>query len=289
MNALQEHISHPDRSFRVLRLEQEAFRGGRHRHRQLELTWIQRGSGLRFVGDSVQAYAPGDMVLLGPHLPHAWVSGASASEGSGSNGAPHAATVLQFPPDLLQSAAAPELAPLRTLELRARRGLRVDDPDAHQALRQRLEALPGDAGLAGLAALLGLLDLLVKHAAGMVPLASPGTARQGAATADGDRRVARVIDWVQQHLAEDLTVQAAARLVHVSPAAFSRFFRRELGKSFTQYVNDLRCSEACLRLRHSDKPVAAIAHDCGFATLSHFNRQFKLRLGCAPRDVRRRA
>ena len=81
-------------------------------------------------------------------------------------------------------------------------------------------------------------------------------------------------------------MEAAARLVHVSPAAFSRYFRREVGKSFTRYVNDMRCSEACLRLRGSNKAVAVIAHECGFATLSNFNRQFRVRTGLTPRDFR---
>ena len=62
-----------------------------------------------------------------------------------------------------------------------------------------------------------------------------------------------------------------------------------MGKAFTEYVNDLRCSEAGLRLRSSDKAVALIAHECGFETLSHFNRQFKLRMGLTPREFRRGA
>jgi AraC-like DNA-binding protein len=102
-----------------------------------------------------------------------------------------------------------------------------------------------------------------------------------------DRRIARVIDWVHRHYARALTVEAAARLVHISPAAFSRFFSREVGKTFTQYINDVRCSEACIRLRSSDKPVALIAQECGFDTMSHFNRQFRARTGASPLAYRR--
>jgi len=279
MNIVREHITHPDRAYRVLRLEQRAFRGGRHRHRQLELTWVEHGSGLRCVGDSVQPYTAGDMVLLGAQLPHAWLSADSGAQNL------QAATVLQFPPELLDMPALPELAPARALADRAGRGLRVDGA-ARRAVAAVLKDLPARQGLAGVAALLQVLDLLAQHADSLVPLASPAAAGRGTATDEQDRRVARVVQWVQRHLASELTVDAAARLVHVSPAAFSRFFSREMGKGFTQYVNDVRCGQACLSLRDSDQPVARIAQACGFATLSHFNRQFKQRTGLSPREFR---
>jgi AraC-like DNA-binding protein len=82
-------------------------------------------------------------------------------------------------------------------------------------------------------------------------------------------------------------MEDAAAQVHVSPAAFSRFFRRSLGKTFTEYVNDLRCAEAANQLRRSDKPIAALAQDCGFSTLSHFNKQFLLRYEQTPRHYRK--
>jgi len=95
-----------------------------------------------------------------------------------------------------------------------------------------------------------------------------------------------VIDCLQRHLTDELRVDDAARLAHVTPAAFSRWFRREVGKTFIQYINDLRFGAACVQLRQSDRPIATIAADCGFATMSHFNRQFRLRAGMTPREYR---
>jgi AraC-like DNA-binding protein len=60
------------------------------------------------------------------------------------------------------------------------------------------------------------------------------------------------------------------------------------GKSFTEYINDIRCGETCLLLRSTDKPVSMIATECGFETLSHFNRQFRQRFGVSPREFRSR-
>jgi AraC-like DNA-binding protein len=281
VNVIHEHIAHPESSYRLLHLELDAFGGGRHRHRQFELTWIESGTGLRFVGDSVQPYEAGDLVILGPDLPHAWLS-APGEPGQRCQ----AATVLQFPPELLSPVHLPEMAGMQDVIDAARRGLRVEgsgQADVTGALRRAR----GAHGLAGLAAVLDVLACLARHRASMTPLASAASGVHAAGSAEHDRRIARVIDWVHHNLAQELTVDHAARLVHISPAAFSRFFSREVGRSFTTYINDLRCSEASLMLRATGKPVAVIAQECGFATLSNFNRQFKLRQGSTPRSLRR--
>jgi AraC-like DNA-binding protein len=96
----------------------------------------------------------------------------------------------------------------------------------------------------------------------------------------------RVLNWIEAHLADELLVDEAAAVAHVSPAAFGRFFRREVGKTFTAYVNDARCGWAALRLIQSREPIAQIAQACGFPTLSNFGEQFHRRYGMAPRDFR---
>jgi AraC-like DNA-binding protein len=280
MNIIQEHITHPHQSFRVLRLELGSFRAPRHRHHHVELTWIEDSAGLRIVGDSVQPFAPGDLVLLGPNLPHAWISARHKGRRR------HVATVLQFAPEVLDATHLPELASTRALLESASRGLQVEEP-ARSAVTEALTRMRNSTGLSGLATLIEVLALLVQHRSDLVPLASKVMGAANSSKPEQDRRIARVIDWVHRHYARALTVEAAARLVHISPAAFSRFFSREVGKTFTQYINDVRCSEACIRLRSSDKPVALIAQECGFDTMSHFNRQFRARTGASPLAYRR--
>ena len=276
MRIAQEHVTHPDRAFRLLRFDLDAFRTQRHRHAQLELTWIEAGAGVRFVGDSAEPFEPGDLVLLGPDVPHAWVS---SQGGAGRS----VATVLQFPLALLEQALLPELLALRPMAERARLGLRVSGA-AHAGITQVLQALPQADALGRLAGLVRVLQQLAAHPQDLHTVATsamPTTADAGRA-----RRIDRVTDWVHRHLADDLQVQDAARVAHVSPAAFSRFFRRETGKTWSAYVNDVRCSQACVALRQSAKPVAHIALDCGYRTLSHFNRVFRARFGVTPSAYR---
>lgn len=280
MRVMQEHIIHADRSFRLLRLDQHAFTNPRHRHAHLELTWIERGVGMRFVGNHVAPFACGDLVLIGPHLPHTWLS---AREGQVRD---CRVTVLQVAPELLFHSGVPELAGLGTLAAAAACGLRITGP-AHTALTDALLRLDAASSeLERFAVLVAILASLCEYRAGFTPLAT-GTRSGAGRGAEQGRRIDRVLDWIDGHFDHPLTVGAAAGLVHVTPSAFSRYFRREVGKGFAAYINDVRCSEACLLLAGSDRTVAAVAQACGFDTLSNFNRQFRRRHGLSPGEYRR--
>lgn len=281
MRVSKEQVSHPDRAFRFMHFETERFRGERHRHRQLELTWIEAGIGLRFVGDDASPFAAGDLVLLGSNVAHSWVSSKRRIA------AKAAATVLQFAPELLELPQMPELAALGPLAARAQRGLSIEGP-SRSAIVDVLVRMRAADPIAQLAGWIEILGLLRRHEGGFRTLASSAL-RDSAGSANErpkQRRIDHTLDWIHRHLAGELRVSDAARVAHVTPAAFSRYFHREVGKTFTRYVNDVRCSEASLKLRLTDRPVATVARECGFPTLSHFNRQFRLRHGATPRDFR---
>lgn len=279
MKVTREHVSHPDQSFRYLRFETPRFEGEPHRHHHLELTWIEAGAGLRFVGDSVAPFEAGDLVLLGANTPHCWVSSRSRP---GS-----AATVLQFAPQLFAHDSLPELARLAPLAEKSGVGLRVAGA-VHPRIVERLTDMRTTSDIGRLAGLLQILELLQEHERSLTALAHCSMQAHGARAGDGrdERRIDRVLGWIHRQIAQELTVAEAARMARVTPGAFSRYFRHEVGKPFTEYVNDVRCSEACVRLRRTDKAVAIIAQECGFTTLSHFNRQFRLRHGVTPREFR---
>lgn len=286
MRVSEEPVHHPDASFRFLALELRAFGGARHRHAQAELTWVQRGHGLRFVGDHVEPFGDGDLVLIGPWVPHLW-------EGRASRGEPaFRSRVLQFPAALAGVALLPELAPLQGLLQRAGRGLAVGGL-AHGRVTAAMAAMDGAAPAVRLALLMQVFAALLAAAADPDPAALRPLATQAAALPRGDgeplRRIDQVLTWMHRQLPGGLSIEEAARLAHVSPAAFSRFFRRETGRTWTDAVQAMRCSEAARRLRRDTRPVAEIAADCGWRTQSHFNRVFRERFGMTPRQYRRAA
>lgn len=279
MKVIQEVIPLAEaQTLRVLDLRLDAFAGPVHAHPVLELTRIEHGAGLRFVGDSVEPFQAGDLVLIAPHVAHAWWSTGTAPE-------PAVAQVVQLHP----SAALAGLP-----EWRDGIGRLLDEPasawvlggELAAAVERTLPDLLRAPALAQLGLALVLMSRIAQTPAGPerrpVGLQAPRPLASGSA----QRRIDGLLTWIRDHLHEDLTVDAAAHHLHVTPAAFSRTFKRLVGCGFTRYVTDLRIAEAQLLLRRTDHPITRVAAACGFATMSNFNAQFLARVGQSPRAYR---
>ncbi len=262
----------PEASFYCYRRVSKQFEFNWHYHAEYELTWISKGEGQRFVGDHVSEFQPGELVLLGPQLPHTWTS-----RGPGE------AVVVQFLDRSLGEGVLerPEMRPVRTMLHRSQRGLQFD-PTAFAA---RLDAMPQQQPGQRFVSLLSLLYDL-SQSRDVRELASMGyrfTPQPG-----DDQRIDRVCQYVHKQLHETIEQKEAARLAHLTPSAFSRFFRRATGHRFVDYVCQRRIAEACRLLAETDQPITTISFDVGFATLSNFNRRFRHLQGMSPRQYRAR-
>jgi AraC-like DNA-binding protein len=266
-------------SFAAFRYVAPAFRFWWHQHAELELTWIEAGAGTRFVGDSIAPFTAGDVVLLGGHLPHTW-----SSEGRAGGARSHRAVVVHFPPELFE-VAAPEFAAIRALLRRAPRGVAFSAA-ASAAVADVLQQLPAQRGLVAWSALAGALHTLANDRSATV-LASRGYV-------PGDRygvqpRLARALAYIDAHVtSETLALRDVARTVHLTPTAFSRFFRQHTGETLVQHITAVRVGLACRQLTETDQRVAEIAYACGFGTLANFNRRFRAMKGMTPTEFRRR-
>jgi AraC-like DNA-binding protein len=278
MKVSWESIQAATQSARLMRLRLSSFAGALHAHEALELTWIERGEGVRIVGSRVEPFAAGDLVLIGPGLPHVWMSHDALPDGAW-------ATVLQLMPSAPLT-ALPEWREIRALLQRAQRGLAVQGGRRSRIIRA-LERMQETTGLGLLGEALSTLSLLADgedELRPLDPLPLPLLQRDPGQ----QRRLDALLVWIREHLHGTLSVEDAAAILHVSPGAFSRSFHRLAGKPFTDYVNDLRIAEACILLRQHDRSIAEVADRCGFGTMSHFNRQFRQRVGTTPRAYRRR-
>ena len=270
----------PTQSFIAYERIEPAFPFAWHYHPEWELTWIESGSGSRIVGDHIEGYAPGDLVLIAGGLPHTW-----SSETPVRRARAHRAVVVQFPPDLFgpDLIARPEFLAVGDLLARAGRGLAFP---AKTAAREApaLTALAHDRGLDAWCGLASLLDRLAREP-GTRPLAS---ARYTPSAGHGaQRRFERALAFIDTHADDDsLYLTQVARAVHLTPAAFSRFFQRMAGVSFVDHVNALRIGRAARLLSESDRPVSEIAFACGFGNLANFNRRFREQKAMSPRAFR---
>jgi AraC-like DNA-binding protein len=284
LSTMQAHFesivaqSHASFAFREFRLKGFPFRW--HFHPEYELTLIVSGEGRRFVGDHIGEFAAGDLVLLGRNLPHTWHS----RENEFSAPARSQAICIQFADDFLGADffARPELARARRLLKRSAVGLRFGER-THGLVARRMMAMCKVDPLGRLVELLGLLDLLARSR-DVAELSTAGFAPS--LRVEDRRRIDRVYRFLSEHSSRPIALDEAARLVHMSPTTFSRFFHRTSGKHFTAYVNELRVGSACRLLIETDRGIADIALEVGFGNLSNFNRRFLELKQTRPRDYR---
>lgn len=245
-----------------------AFSAPFHFHPEFELTAILSGVGRRFVADSLEEYGPGDLILLGPNLPHRWASVAS----DGVRRMSHS-IVLQFRRDCFGEGfwSLPELRKVLAMLQRSGRGV-CFAPIETRAIIAKMRELTKLRSLPRAMGLLGILHELSLKSARL--LASPRYRVDLAAT-DAER-INRVIDFVEKDFSnEALSLDQAAKVASLTPNAFSRFFARSTGRTFVSFVNDVRLSHVCRLLTESGKPVAEICFACGFGTMSNFYQRFR--------------
>ncbi len=267
----------PSRSFACRVFDLPAFDSPWHFHPEFELTLVTSGSGRRFVGDHMAEYRPGDLVLLGPELPHFWHSGEGGGQRSRS-------VVVQFLPGFLGDGffELPELDAMHRLFANAAQGLRFTGPTRERAaaVMQRMESRSPQGQLLGLLAALDILsrspDVEVLATEGFAPALDVRT----------EERINRCQAYIFEHLGEPLRLDEVAAHLNMSPSAFSRYFKRVMGKTFSRFVNELRVSQSCRALLETERPIAEIAFESGFNNLSNFNRRFRELRGASPREFR---
>lgn len=266
-------------SLRAYRRAERSFSWNWHYHPEIELTLITRGSGTRLVGDHSASYRAGDLVLLGPNLPHTWFS-----RKIGRSHKSNEAIVVQFlasafPETLL---ALPEFESVRSLLARSALGLRFDANTA-ELLEQRLRALTTARGLDAWLALASVLSELTKSEGEVLADASYRNQR----SFKMESRLGRIIENIEKHCNGPLSLGDAAHFANLTPSSFARYFRKMTGKTFVDFRNTCRVRNACRALVESDHSILEIALASGFENLANFNRQFRKSIGVPPRDYRK--
>jgi AraC-like DNA-binding protein len=252
-----------------------------HYHPEFELTLTLNSRGQRYIGDSIAAYDDGDLVLLGPNLPHTWCSAERISDRR-----PHHALVMWFTEEWGARLTGPlaEMRGVAAMLGRAGRGIAFSAAAAGK-VRPAIEAIPRQQPAARLLGLIGVLAALAEDEAAQ-PIAGPGSSRVAAHTPD-KARIERVLDHIHAHYREPIAVETLAALACLSPSGFHRLFRRHTRLTASDYVAELRIGQACSLLINTTRPIAHVADDVGYRNLANFNRQFRAQKGMTPRAFRR--
>lgn len=248
-----------------------------HFHPEYEIVYISSGRGKRHIGDHISYFEDGDLIFLGPDLPHFGFTEAM-KEG-------RVEIVVQMREDFMGEhfLNRPELQSVRALFERSRQGLSFFG-NTRERVGPNLRRLPA---LAPLDRLLCLLDVLRELAAsdeyallGARGFAMPPDLRD-------QERMRTVYGFVEANFQTAFTLEDVASGVNMSVSAFCRYFKKLTHRTFMDLVNEWRITHASRQLvQHPDRSITEIAFDSGFNNLSHFNRQFRLRMGMSPSEYR---
>lgn len=253
-----------------------------HYHPEYEVHLILKSSGRFVVGDAIGSYGPGQLMLIGPNLPHAWIADREPDERLTD-----AHAVLHFTDGWIRAcqAAMPELQALDPLLQRSGRGIQFHRAACARATGALLAIRDADEGAERVVRALDLLRIL---AAASLDDATPVVRAWVPQLDDGGPSgpMSRAIDYIFENLATGVRLHDAARIATMSDSAFSRYFKARSGQSFTDMVRQLRLTQACRLLESTDEPITAIATTVGYSNLSNFNRQFLQTYGKTPRQQR---
>lgn len=252
-----------------------------HYHDEYELQIITATHGRSFVGDYIGHYSPGYVALIGPRLPHNWMSNDLPEGGVATRN-----LVIQFLDQPLRDGmkAFPEMDELVPLLERAKHG--VEFFGMSEQVTARFHSLKKSKGMARFAEFVDLL-LVLSRCSDYRLLSSV----QMQYTEDGSAmtRINQVLDYLNENYAEDIAMGDVCALVGMTEPGFSRYFRKTMGNTFTDFLNGLRIAKACQLLQQTDQYISSICYEVGFRNLANFNRRFASVKGVTPSEYRRQA
>lgn len=252
-----------------------------HKHEVFELNYVENGEGvLRIVGDSSETIGNRELVLItSPDLEHVWSQGTCHSEEI------HEITI-QFFFDFNSSSSLfsrTPMLPIKHLFEKARKGVAFT-LEAIEEVYPLLNALSTRKDK--FYSVIDFLTILYKLslADGTRELATSSFAK---VDVDSDsRRILKVKDYISKHFTKEIRLADLADLVGMSATSFSRFFKLRTSKTLSDYIVEMRLGMAARKLVDTTDSISEICYDCGFNTLSNFNRLFRKHKGCSPMEFR---
>lgn len=253
-----------------------------HFHSEYQLFVVLKGQGTRFIGDHIQRFQAGDMVLTGPNLPHLWRSDQIYFQDQ-TDLETHG-IVIYFPDHFLNNAVfdLEEFGLIGQLLQTSASGVGIVG-ETQKIITNRMKNLLKKEGVGSIIQLLEILEIIAKSTDCQL-IADP-TYVNLHKESEGDR-MGLVYELVMKGYTNKITLKQAADLCNLSESAFSRYFKSRANQSFSDFLSQVRIHQACKLLQEDKLNISQICFECGFFTLSNFNRQFKERMGKTPLDYR---
>ena len=201
--------------------------------------------------------------------------------GKNDDGSPSEAIVIQFSSEFIEPfLRLSEGQSIKELLAKSAKGIRFE---SDSTLVEKLLSLSETKELESILSLLSILqDLTEKPATNLC-----ADSYHNVISKKFETRINKVCTYIQNHYSESISLKQVSDLVFMTESNFCKFFKKATSTTFSDYLNDLRINEACHLLLSSEDTVSKIAHNCGFESLSYFNRVFLRKKGITPTGFRR--
>jgi len=250
-----------------------------HSHEEFELNFIRNAKGAkRIIGDHIEEIDDLELVLVGPNLQHGWFTHNCASREIFE-------VTIQFHKDLFDEKflRRNQLSFLRNMIEKSSRGILFSKETAKR-LTPRIIQLNHKDGFDSVLELMSILNEL--SASSKTRILSDSSFNNTESHTYSSARVEKTYDYMNKNFDKVIGLNEVARLANMSEASFSRFFKSHTGITFIDSLTEIRLGHASRMLIDTSLSVAEIAYNCGFNNISNFNRIFKKKKKCTPKEFR---
>ena len=261
----------PEHSFNVRYDIVPHFYNKWHYHPEVELVHIIKGSGRQFIGDNIHHFKPGDMILLGADLPHLWRSDEKFLKRNSKLKVE--AIVLHFMPGCFGEHFfdLPENKELVRLFDRTQQAVRIKN-NTRNIVSELMQKLLVAKNSERIILLLQILQIIA-HSRQTKLVCSKGLQfHYNPIEAD---RLNNIYQYILNNFSKEITLDQIAKVAHISPHSFCRYFKSRIKKTFSRFLIEVRIGHACKLLAETNKSVADICYESGYNNFSNFNRHFK--------------
>ncbi len=278
---IEANINH---SFYVEHMKFQYFTNPLQFHPDVEILLVLNGTGTRFIGDSVEHFGPGDLVMIGQNVPHLWHSDEKYLQDTG-NLFTEVIFVL-FKTEIFGDHfwQLPEAKSIFKVIKDSQRGIKLTGKTLVD-VTYLMKSISNSEGFSRITLLLLILEMI---AAGKEYRFLCGPVVQNTINEGDSQRLNKVYKYVVNNYQRQITIGNAASTANLSVTAFCRYFKKRTNKTFIQFLNEIRIAFACRMLVEEDRSVAEVCYCCGFTNVSFFIRQFKKITGLTPLSYKKK-
>lgn len=250
-----------------------------HYHEEFELNFIENASGVqRIIGNSIEFIEESELVLIGSNIPHGWFNSENIALQNVQE------ITVQFHKDLFDDKFLDrdQMIHIRSMLEQSRNGI-VFPKETARKIRGNLQSLSQKKGFNSMIGLFSILhDLSLSkdmRALSSLTLADESVTHES-------RRMEKILHYLKDNYQQKITLEEVTGEVNMTVVSFSRFIKKRTGKTFTEFLNNIRLSHACRLLIDTQQTIAELSYKCGYNNLSYFNRIFKRRYNITPKEFR---